>query len=185
MPTYPSLESLGTRICVFGPSNSGKSTLAEALSDKLGVPAVHLDQLHHLPNTDWEPRPKAEFEALQRQAIAADAWVMDGNYMGLLHERIVRTTGIILLGTDRWSALLRYVRRTLFEGERVGSLAGAKDSLKLDMIRFIMIEQPRKRTRDIDLLRATGLPMIQFKSLRELRLAYAAWGLQSPIISKS
>jgi adenylate kinase family enzyme len=34
------LESLGNRIVIFGPSNSGKSTLASALSQRLGIPAT-------------------------------------------------------------------------------------------------------------------------------------------------
>jgi len=42
VPMLP-LASLGARIVILGPSNAGKSTLAVALSHKLGVPAVHLD----------------------------------------------------------------------------------------------------------------------------------------------
>ena len=59
---------------VLGPSNAGKSTLALALSEKLGLPAVHLDRLQHLPNTDWQPRPESEFKALHDNAIMAEIW---------------------------------------------------------------------------------------------------------------
>lgn len=51
-------SDLGDRICILGPSNSGKSTLADAIARKRGLEPIHLDLLHHLPNTDWEPRPR-------------------------------------------------------------------------------------------------------------------------------
>lgn len=183
MPIIPPLQSLGARICICGPSNSGKSTLAAAIAHHLDIEPIHLDLLYHYPNTDWVQRPREEFFAGHALAVASDSWVMDGNYMALLPQRIARATGIILLGTDRWTAFYRYLRRTLFEHGRVGSLSGAKDSLKWGMIRFIMIEQPRKRARDVAMLRATGLPMIQFNSLRELRAAYGVWKLERPAVT--
>jgi adenylate kinase family enzyme len=171
------LAELGPRICIFGPSNAGKSTLANAIGRKLGAPAIYLDQLHHQPDTNWVVRSREEVVALHSAAIATERWVMEGNYMGLLKDRAMRATGVVLLGTDRWTALGRYIRRTLFEGERLGMLAGAENKLSGEMVRFILIEQPRKRQRDVELLRATGLPMIQLESMGELRGLYDAWGL--------
>lgn len=49
------LVELGTRIFTMGPSNSGKSTLAEAVGRAQSLEVVHLDRLHHLPHTDWVP----------------------------------------------------------------------------------------------------------------------------------
>ncbi|HLV84754.1 MAG TPA: AAA family ATPase, partial [Devosia sp.] len=115
MMDIPPLTALGNRIVIFGPSNSGKSTLAEALARKLAITAVHLDQLHHNPNTDWVPRPKDEFHELQRAAIEGPAWVMDGNYSALTSERLARATGAIVLDENHWLRLMRYFRRTLFE----------------------------------------------------------------------
>ena len=51
------LDTLGPRICILGPSNSGKSTLADAIAAKQGLEPIHLDRLYHLPHTDWQPRP--------------------------------------------------------------------------------------------------------------------------------
>ena len=99
--TIVPLETLGNRICVCGPSNAGKSTLAAALGRKLKTTTIYLDQLHHQPNTNWIPRPKEEFLALHQSAISGESWVIEGNYMALLQPRIARATGIVLLGTDR------------------------------------------------------------------------------------
>ena len=76
---FPRPEALGPRIVVLGPTNSGKPTLAEALGMRLGVPAIHLDQLRHMPGTDWEQRPDPEFAALHDAAVAEPAWIMDGS----------------------------------------------------------------------------------------------------------
>ena len=51
------LDELGPRVCIMGPPCSGKSTLADAIARSRGQEAVHLDRLHHLPGTDWVPRP--------------------------------------------------------------------------------------------------------------------------------
>ena len=99
------LDELGSRICIMGPSNSGKSTLAVAIGRTRGLPPIHLDQLHHRPNTDWEPRPDEEFRALHDAAILGPRWVIDGNYARCLPQRLERATGVILLDVGVQSAV--------------------------------------------------------------------------------
>ena len=116
----PPLASLGRRICILGPSNSGKSTLAAALGVQMGLPVIHLDQLHHQPGSDWVPRPADEFTALHDAALAGDEWVIEGNYSRLFAARFARATGIILLDLSTPLSLWRYARRTLFERHSPG-----------------------------------------------------------------
>lgn len=175
-PILP-LTDLGRRIVVFGPSNSGKSTLAQALSRKLGIPAVHLDQLHHTPNTDWVPRPKDEFHALQRQAMAGDSWVMDGNYSGLVEERLARATGAIVLDDNHWLRLARYFTRTLFQRYRPGNLEGNKDSLKWSMIHWVAFASRHHAARYRQMVERTALPRVFCGSMGEVKALYQQWGL--------
>ena len=106
---------------------------------------------------------------------------MDGNYSALMPQRIARATGIILLGDNRWSNLVRYLRRTLFEKRsRPGSLAGDKDSLKWEMIRWVLINSPKNLTRMRDSLPRAGLPFVECRSMAEVNGLYAAWGLSRP-----
>jgi adenylate kinase family enzyme len=177
MPDIPPIESFGRRIMVCGPSNAGKSTLADALARKLGVPPVYLDLLRHEPGSDWALRPDVDFHRLHTEAVAGDGWVMEGNYSSLYAERLTRATGIIVLGTNRISALARYVRRTLFQRDRVGALAGNRDSLKWWLIHYILVVQPPKRARDIAKLQPSGLPVLLLDSMAETNRLYAAWGL--------
>ncbi len=171
------LASLGPRICILGPSNSGKSTLAQAISRKCGLPAIHLDQLHHQPNTDWVPRPKAEFMALHAEAIAQDSWVMDGNYSSGFSERFARATGLILLDVSTARSLLRYLRRSWFERDRAGALEGGSDSVKWDMIHHITVATPENRKRYAQFFEQSPLPKIRLASARELAQFYRAEGL--------
>ena len=172
------LEALGERIMVCGPSNAGKSTLAVALANKLGTQAFHLDLMRHLPDTDWVERSDDEFHELHDEAILGDRWVMEGNYSRLMPQRFARATGIILLGDNRFANFRRSVWRTLFETRgRVGSLAGDKDSIKWEMVRWILVRQPKLRQRDIERLRSAGLPMIQLDSMGELNRLCREWGL--------
>lgn len=175
------LSALGDRIMVMGPSNAGKSTLAVALASKLGAPAVHLDQLHHQPNSNWVPRPKAEFIALHNEAILADRWVMEGNYTRLIPQRLERATGAILITSNRWLRLARYFKRTLVNAQdRVGHLEGGKDRITWMMIDWIMFKTPKKFVQSSEILRSSRLPLVECDTVKELKALYREWDLPAP-----
>ena len=187
MTDIPPLAGFGPRIMICGPSNAGKSTLALAIAGRLGIEAVHLDLLRHLPNTDWVQRPDAEFARLHDAAILGESWVMDGNYTAadghsvqLMPQRLRRATGIILLGDNRWTTLLRYFRRTLLQRQRAGALEGTLDSVKWSMIRWILINSPRNLVRYREDLPKSGLPFLEVHGTHGLNRLYAAWGLARP-----
>lgn len=174
------LDELGPRICILGPSGSGKSTLADAIARARGLPAVHLDRLHHLPHTDWRPRPEAEFVALHDRAIRAPAWVIDGNYTRYLPQRLERATGLILLDAATATSLLRYVRRAWFERERRGGLEGAKSRVRWEMIHHIAFATPAGRRRNRELFERIALPKLRLAGTRELDRFYRSSGLKRP-----
>ena len=172
------LSELGERICILGPSNSGKSTLAAAIARKRGLAAIHLDQLYHLPNTDWVVRPTDEFVALHDAAIAGDRWVMDGNYSMCMPQRFLRATGLILLDISTPASLLRYWRRTLFGRERAGALEGGRDSIKWDMVYHIAVVTPKNRKRYAKMFHEIDLPKVCLASIRAIKQVYQRWGLE-------
>jgi adenylate kinase family enzyme len=171
------LSELGDRICILGPSNSGKSTLADAIGRKRNLEVVHLDLLFHLPNTDWEQRPQSEFVALHDAAIAGERWVMDGNYSIGMPQRFQRATGLILLDISTPASLLRYFRRTLLERERRGGLEGGRDSIKWDMIHHIAVVTPKNRKRYRAMFAELNLPKLQLSSLRAIKRCFQEWDL--------
>ena len=171
------LDDLGPRICILGPSNSGKSTLAAAIGRARAIPPVHLDQLYHLPQTDWRPRPPADFVALHDQAIAGERWVMDGNSTRCLPQRLARATGLILLDAPTGVSLVRYLRRSWFERGRHGALDGARDSVKWAMIRHIAGATRRNRGRYAAVFDAVTLPKLRLATATEIAAFYRREGL--------
>jgi adenylate kinase family enzyme len=172
------LAELGERICILGPSNSGKSTLADAIARKRGLPAIHLDRLYHLPHTNWQPRPGEAFVALHDQAIADERWVIDGNYTKCMPQRLQRATGVILLDIPVSLSLLRYVRRTLSGRRRVGGIDGGRDSIKWGMLHHIALVTPGNRRRYLAMYQALGLPKIHLPSARAIEACYRQWDLE-------
>lgn len=177
IPLSMNLDTLGPRICILGPSNSGKSTLADAIAAKQGLEPIHLDRLYHLPHTDWQPRPAGEFLTLHDAAIAGERWVMDGNYSSCLPQRLARATGLILLDLSTPLSLWRYARRTWFERDRRGALDGGRDSVKWSMIRHIAVATPPNRKRYAQLYARCELPKVLCPSARALARRYREWGL--------
>ena len=102
---------------------------------------------------------------------------MDGNYSELFPQRLKRATGIVLLGHHRIPTFTRYVRRTLFQKDRIGSVAGGRDSLKWSMIHWVLVVSPRNLRRYRQQLPETGLPFVEARGMRGLNRLYAAWGL--------
>lgn len=177
MADAPTLDRLGPRICILGPSNSGKSTLALAIRAGRGLPVVHLDQLHHLPGTDWQPRPQAAFDALHDAALAGDRWVIEGNYTRLLPARLARATGLILLDLPMPVSLWRYVRRCWFERQRAGALEGGRDSVKWDMLHHIAVTTPANRRRYAALFDELTIPARRLATPAALAAFYRSEGL--------
>lgn len=176
MHPIPPLADLGRRIMINGPSNAGKSTLADAIARKLGIPVVHLDRFSHEEFGTWIPRAKPEFHALHDAAIAADAWVMDGNYTEIMPQRFARASGVVVVDDHFIRRYVRYVNRTLFQRNRIGGLESDRDRLSWMMIDWIW------KTRNADKYRvaakASALPAVVCRNQADLYALYEAWGLQ-------
>lgn len=179
--TLVTLDDLGVRICILGPSNSGKSTLAQAIGRARDLTPIHLDQLHHQPHTDWIPRPREEFIALHDAAIRTERWVIDGSYSSLLPQRLERATGLILLDVSTLTSLFRYARRSWFERDRVGGLEGGSDSVKWAMIHHIAVVNRAGRRRNVRLFESLDLPKVRLGSVTALNAFYRSNGLSRRI----
>src|ERR1700712_1486879 len=164
----PDLNGLGTHICIMGPSNSGKSTLASAIGRARVLPVVHLDQLYHEPNSNWRPRAAEEFIALHDQAVRSSAWVMEGNYSRCLPQRLEHETGFILLDVPTMTSLYRYLRRSWFQRTRLGALEGGKDSVKWNMIRHIAVTTRHNRRRYGETFEQITLPKSRLSTTGEI-----------------
>ena len=75
-----------SKISIIGGSGSGKSTLANILSNKLNIPAIHLDAINYKDN--WVEIDKKERDKIIEEKAEQDKWIIDGNYNKTLKTRL-------------------------------------------------------------------------------------------------
>jgi len=137
------MSTLGNRISIIG-SNScvGKSTLADKLGKKLGIPVVHLDQLYHYPKGNWVARPLEEYLELHEKAIAEDSWIVEGNYTRSMDKRFERSDTIINIEMNRFGCMWRYIKRHFADarnpGHQIGRIESAAEKFNWSMINWIL-----------------------------------------------
>jgi len=96
---------------VVGTSCSGKTTLARAVADRLGLPHVELDALFW--TSDWTPMPDDVFRDRVERAVAPDAWVIDGGYRQVRDIAWRRVDTVVWLDYPLRTVLWRWARRTV------------------------------------------------------------------------
>jgi len=102
------------RIAVVGSSGSGKSTLARQLGETLSLPHIELDAINWQAGwRDLNTHDPNEFIRRVEAAIAAEAWISDGNY-GLVRDAVwSRATHLVWLDYERKVIMPRLVRRSV------------------------------------------------------------------------
>ena len=82
------------KIIVIGCPGSGKTTFAEKLCSKTGLPLFYLDAIWHKPDRTHISRE--EFDARLSEILSLDAWIVDGNYSRTLEKRILACDTVFL-----------------------------------------------------------------------------------------
>lgn len=174
------INELGNRICIIGCSNSGKSTLANALSNKLHIPAYHLDQYAHIENSKWTRQSDAILVQKHDDIIKNDSWIIDGNYSICMQQRINRATSVIWLDPNVYSSAFRYLLRSFKNDKnRPGRLKGAKNEFSFWLVKWIIFNYPKNQEKYKKLLAdKQNLPIIQIQSMSALKAYYDFWQIK-------
>lgn len=134
------------RVMVVGSSGAGKSTFADALAERTGLPAVHLDEHYWKP--DWVETAAAEWRDVQRRLVAGDTWILDGNYSATIDVRLPRADTVVFLDLGRVRCVSRVVARTVRNHGRARTAAGCPDRFEWDFLRnFVWTYPTRSRPR--------------------------------------
>jgi adenylate kinase family enzyme len=135
------------RILIVGNSGGGKSTLARKLGERLGLPVIHLDVLFWKPG--WVESDHAEFSARIVEALAAPAWICDGNFTGTFELRMSYADTIIWIDQPRLLCLVRAMRRVFIYpyGVRSDMAEGCREKVDFDFYRFIWAYNEKVRPR--------------------------------------
>lgn len=118
------------RVSVIGSVGSGKTTFARALARKLDVTYVELDALHWGPG--WTPADDAAMRDRVAQAIAGDAWVIDGNYWRKIGGLVwTRADTVVWLDPPWLLTFFRVLTRTISRSLRRAELfSGNRETLR-------------------------------------------------------
>ena len=101
------------RVSVLGTSGCGKSTFARRLAGAIGAPHVELDAINRQPGwRDLDTHDPEQFVRRVGDAVAADAWVSDGNYGRIRDIVLARATHLVWLDYPRPVIMARVLRRS-------------------------------------------------------------------------
>lgn len=158
------------RVVILGCSGSGKSTLARALGEKTGLPVVHGDKLFW--HRGWVESTKAEIDAKLLAAANGDEWIIDGNYMRTLPQRLERCDTVIYLDLPRWVCLFSVFKRFITS---VGTVRpdmgeGCPEKIDWEFLTWIWNFNKTKRGKLYDMLTQCSDKTIHiFKSRKEVK----------------
>ena len=104
---------LERRISVVGSSGSGKSTMARAIGFALDLPVIELDAINWQAGwRDLNSHDPEEFIRRVKAAVAAPAWVVDGNYGRVQPHVLQRATDVVWLDLPFGLVMRRVVIRS-------------------------------------------------------------------------
>ncbi|MGB9224060.1 adenylate kinase [Mycobacterium sp.] len=101
------------RVVILGRGGSGKSSLAQRLSHGLDLPVVELDGIFWRPGP--LPTPEREWAEIQRDLIAPDRWIIDGDlgrYDTGLELRLRAADTVVVLDFGLWRCVWRALPRS-------------------------------------------------------------------------
>ncbi len=98
------------RILVIGNGGTGKSTLSAELSERLGIPVYHLDQIAWGPR--WTRVSEQDYAARLNEILAAESWIVDGwSSQSSMQQRLDAADTIIFLDYAIWLAYYGATKR--------------------------------------------------------------------------
>lgn len=137
------------RISIIGHSSSGKSTLARKISEKLGVPHMHIDRFWFESGvTKLKPNDKEGMEKVRAYVkenvenfIKQDSWVSDGWYSKVQPIISEKADQILFLDIPLYRRLFNHLQR-IFKTDR------HKELTKWDEFKFFYEIVYRTYTKD-------------------------------------
>jgi len=167
------------RIAIVGSGGSGKSWLATRLAAITGYPLFHLDRCFLQPG--WTMEPREVREAQQQEMMAGDAWIIDGNWSGLMAPRFAASDLVIFLDINRlvcvWGALRRAGK---YRADIPDDLAEprALSRANLRFYRRLLAYPKAERPAVLALHEAyPGTAFMRLRSRREAEQLLATWAL--------
>ena len=150
------------RIVVLGCAGSGKTSLAQQIGERTGLPGICLDEMSR-PLCSWGEL--SYFRSLLGEAHAKEAWISDGNFAQVSFDiRLPRAELIIWLELPRILCAWRACRRVFRQAEphKLRDLPAVLAFIwRFDRVNRTLIEVAR-------LTNGAEVPVMYLKSGREI-----------------
>jgi adenylate kinase family enzyme len=141
------------RIAIIGCGGSGKTVLAHRLAEHFGLDVTNLDALYY--DDQWNPTPADKFAEIQRELVAADRWLIEGNYASSLPIRLERADTVIFLDLPARTCLYGIAqRRWRYRGGQ--HTDGVYDRITWSFIKYVIGYRRSMRPRVTTLLAQHG-----------------------------
>ena len=134
------------------------------------LPVVHLDKLFWKPG--WVSMTREEFDAVHRDAISKETWIMDGNFDRTIPERLARCDTVIYLDFSRFACLMGIAKRilTTYGKVRPDMGEGCPERFDWEFLKWVWNFNKNKREKNYRLLNeAEGVETIVLKNRRMVK----------------
>lgn len=137
---------------IVGCSGAGKSTLARRISEKTGLPVIHVDQIYW--TAGWINRSREETRRLVAEAIAGDEWIFEGNNSTSFDLRVAKADTVIFLDFPVPLCLFRVIKRVVTGFGRVRSdmAEGCPEGVDWEFLKWIVGYKRNLRPEIIEML---------------------------------
>ncbi|MFH0897964.1 MAG: AAA family ATPase [bacterium] len=125
------------KIAILGCSGSGKTTFAKLLAQELNLPVFHLDQV------SWKPGWVKEEESIIKEnhhfICSKEQWIIDGNQINYLQNRIEHADMIIFFNIARWKCFFRIFSRwfRFYKKQRPDLAPGCFEQLRWGYLSYV------------------------------------------------
>lgn len=157
------------RVMIVGQPGAGKSTLAQLLGDRTGLPVVHVDLIHWMDG--WVERDKPQKVQMAMAKQAEDRWIFEGGLSATWEDRLARADTLIVLDFPLWLRLWRVIRRTIrhYGQSRPDLPDGCPERLDPEFFRWIWDTRHTGKVKMLKMAKQTPDKAIVLRSPRQVR----------------
>lgn len=156
------------RICIIGGSGTGKTTLANKLSEIYGLPAIHIDGINYL--SDWKARNKEERDKIILSLLENEKWIIDGIYKTTLKPRLEKADLIVWLDYSTFAQMKGILKRFFtIKGKERTDIPGCKEKMSREFF-FYTLNFRRKNRHHItdNIVDIDNSKILRFTNRRKL-----------------
>ncbi len=161
------------KVLLIGCLGSGKTVFSKILSDKTGLPVVHLDKICHRDN--WTKFSKEEADRLIQLELEKSEWILDGNFNRTIEHRLKYCDTVFYFELPVIVCIFSVIKRTIQNYGKVRDDVADNciekfDRRKIPFYKFIITFNLQHKKKYREMLENTkDVNVIIFKSRSEVK----------------